>query len=208
MSIIAKNTGGTSYEPIPAGSYAARCYQMIEVGTNEENILGKTKFLHKVRLTWELPTELKVFNEEKGEQALVLSKEFTLSMHEKSTLRKYLESWRGKAFTELEAEAFDITALLGVPCLLSVTHKVAKNGNTYAEISSVSLLPKGMECPPQINPSKELSFNNWDQDFFEGLPDFIKDKIRTSEEFVAMQMDAGMASDPTPINDDEEGVPF
>jgi hypothetical protein len=47
----------------------------------------------------------------------VISKEFTLSMHEKSTLRQFLESWRGKAFTEKEALSFDVTALIGKPCL-------------------------------------------------------------------------------------------
>ena len=58
MAIIATSNGGTSYEPIPSGSYPARCYSMIHLGTIEENILGTVKKLNKVRITWELPTEL------------------------------------------------------------------------------------------------------------------------------------------------------
>lgn len=47
----------------------------------------------------ELPTELRVFSEKKGEQPLVIDKEYTLSMAEKSNLRKDLKLWRGKEFT-------------------------------------------------------------------------------------------------------------
>jgi hypothetical protein len=65
-------------------------------------------------ITWELPTELEVFHEEKGEEPYVVSKTYTLSMHEKATLRRDLESWRGQGFTEKEAEAF----ILAVPLIL------------------------------------------------------------------------------------------
>jgi len=184
--IKATNKGGSNYEPIAAGTYAARCYQMIHIGTAEENILGQVKKLNKVRITWELPTETKVFKEENGEQPHVISKEFTLSMNEKATLRKFLEGWRGKAFTEKEAESFDITVLLGKPCMLSIIHKQAKNGNTYAEISSVSSVPKGMNVPDQINPSKELNYDKFDWELFETLPDFIKDKMKQTDEFKFM----------------------
>jgi hypothetical protein len=184
--ITATNKGGSNYEPIAAGTYAARCYQMIHIGTAEENILGQVKKLNKVRITWELPTETKVFKEENGEQPHVISKEFTLSMNEKATLRKFLEGWRGKAFTEKEAEAFDITVLLGKPCMLSIIHKQAKNGNTYAEISSVSSVPKGMNVPEQFNESKELNYDKFDWELFETLPDFIKDKMKQTDEFKFM----------------------
>ena len=139
MAIIASNNGGTSYEPIASGSYAARCYSMIHIGTIEENIMGTNKKLNKVRITWELPTELKVFKEENGEQPQVISKEFTLSLHEKATLRNFLKNWRGKDFTDDEAKAFDIEKLVGAPCMINITHKLSKDGNkTYAEIGSIS----------------------------------------------------------------------
>lgn len=184
--ITATNKGGSNYEPIAAGTYAARCYQMIHIGTAEENILGQVKKLNKVRITWELPTETKVFKEENGEHPHVISKEFTLSMNEKATLRKFLEGWRGKSFTEKEAESFDITVLLGKPCMLSIIHKQAKNGNTYAEISSVSSVPKGMNVPDQFNESKELNYDKFDWELFETLPDFIKDKMKQTDEFKFM----------------------
>lgn len=185
MSIIATNKGGgNNIEPIPTGNYPAICYSMIHIGTVEENILGTIKILNKVRITWELPTELKVFKEENGEQPIVISKEFTLSMHEKSTLRNYLKNWRGKDFTEEEANAFDITKLIGVPCMLNITHKKSKDGQrTYAEIGSISTMPKGFECPPQINESFIFTYENFNENNFNKLPEFIRLKMITSEEY-------------------------
>lgn len=181
--IVATNNGATQFQPIEAGSYVARCYSMIHIGTCLEEIMGEKKLLNKVRITWELPTELKIFKEESGEQPCVISKEFTLSMHEKSTLRKWLESWRGLAFTDEESRSFDISKLLGVPCALSIIHKIAKNGNKYAEIANVSTLMKGINCPPQVNKSFEFSVLDYDQQKFDSLPDFIKEKIKTSVEY-------------------------
>jgi len=203
MAIIATSTGASSRrEPIPAGSYAARCYSMIQLGTNEETIQGELKRVSKVRITWELPTELKIFKEENGEQPLVISREFTLSMHEKSALRQFLQSWRGKQFTEQEALAFDVTALIGKPCLISISHNVAKNGNTYANITGVNLLPKGMECPNQINENQVLSFDNFNNELFDSLPSFIKERVASSDEFKAM-------SKPNEIPVDEsDDIPF
>jgi len=197
MSITATtNSTKKNFEPIPAGSYAARCYSMIEMGTNQETYQGLDKMVNKVRITWELPTETQVFKEEKGPEPRIISKDFSLSMHEKANLRGFLESWRGKSFTDNEAKSFDVTTLLGVPCLLSITHKTATNGNTYANISSVSLLPKGMECPEMVNERQELSFDNFKKELFESLPDFIKEKIQTSQEYQSL------------INQTDEDVPF
>ena len=184
MPIIAENTGG-NYVPIPAGNHIARCYSMIQIGTIiEQQGIYAGKESHKVRLTWETPDEQHDFG--KGLQPFSISKEFTLSMHEKATLRKILESWRGKAFTEEEAKRFDVTKLLGKPCMLSVIHKTTQAGKVRAEISSVAGLPKNFECAPQVNKDQILSFDTWDEAVFESLPDFLKNKIKSSKEYASM----------------------
>jgi hypothetical protein len=186
MAIIASSKATATYEPVPAGNYVARCYSMVHMGTVMEEIMGEKKLMNKVRLTWELPTETKVFKEENGEQPFVLSKDFTLSMHEKSSMRKWLEAWRGKTFTQGESEGFDITKLVGAPCMLNVIH-VTKGEKTYANISNVSSMPKGLVCPPQITPSFVFSVLEFDQAKFDVLPDFIKDKIKTSKEYQSLK---------------------
>lgn len=207
MGIIAKKSGG-DFKRVNPGTYAARCYSMIEIGTITEEYMGEKKRQHKVMLTWELPTELEVFHEEKGEEPYVVSKTYTLSMHEKATLRRDLESWRGKGFTEKEAEAFDITALLGKPCMLSIIHRPGKvdPSKTYVEIASISNMPKGLICPDQINPTRVLSFDAWDAELFEGLSDYLKDKISSSEEY--KEMNAGQVDAPETETDPVSDLPF
>jgi len=206
MAIIAKNTGGSSYEPLEAGNYPARCISMIRIGTIEEEYKGQKKWMDKVTLTFEIPDEQRVFTEAKGLQPYVFSKDFTLSMYEKANLRKVLESWRGKAFPEVEAEKFDITKLLGKPCMINVIHKTSGKGSTYADISSLATLPKGLECPEQVNPTLELSFDNWSAAIFESLPDFVKEKIKKSKEYAAMTS-PGHTETPQ-SNSDSDDLPF
>lgn len=182
MSIIATNTGG-NFEIVPSGTYVARCYSMVQIGTVTETIKGVAKQLSKVRLTWELPTKKKEFKPGEGLKPFSVSKEFTLSMNEKSNLRKFLEGWRGKAFTQEQAKQFDITKLLGLPCMLSVIHKTSGAGNQYADISSASALPEGMNCPDQVNANFEFSFSPYSEEKFKMLPDFLKQKISTTPEY-------------------------
>lgn len=184
--MIEASSNSSDYKPIDAGTYVARCFSMVQIGTVESEYMGETKELNKVRVTWELPNELKVYKEGEDAKPLTVSKKFTLSLHEKANLRKFLESWRGKSFNEEEAKKFNISKLLGVPCMLSVIHKTSKQGKVYADISSVSSLPKGLECPPQINSNFEFSFTPYEQDKFDSLPDWLKDEIKTSKEYKQM----------------------
>lgn len=211
MAINATNSG-TQRELIPAGNYIARCYQMIEIGTVEEIIIGEKKTLRKVRIGWELPEELRVFNPEKGEQPCVISQEFTLSMNEKANLRKMLASWRGKDFTEDEARCFDISKLLGVPCMLNIIHKPSKTdaSKIYEQIGSVSPLPKSVKCPDQVNKTIKLEYDNFDWGIFDSMPDFIKQKMKGSKEFAAMQQpNVTNVNGPVDhIGDDEDDLPF
>ena len=210
--MITATNSGTNYVPIAAGTYLARCFAMIQIGTIPVEYNGEIKQQNKVRISWELPTELKEFKEGEGEKPLTISKEFTLSMHEKSTLRHFLESWRGKGFTEAEANNFDVTKLLGKECMLSVIHKDKKVGTgVYAVILSVSTLPKGMTAPPQINLNFEFSFDNFNEATFLQLPDFIKDKMKQSMEYKALKnpQDNEINSEcPEPIPQDTDDLPF
>lgn len=187
MAINATASSFEKKELIPASNYVARCYMMIHIGTITEVINGKPVLLNKVRIGWELPTEQRVFSEEKGEQPFAIYKEYTLSMYDKSNLRKTLASWRGKDFSEEEAKCFDITKLLGVTCMLNIIHKPSKDGTRmYEEIGSVSPMPKGFDCPPQINSNIVLEYDNFNYSIYNSLPNFIKEKINKSKEYIEM----------------------
>lgn len=209
MPIVATNNSQPR-ELIPSGNYVARCFSMIELGTVNEVFVGESKTLRKVRISWELPTETKTFDEKKGPQPLAISQEYTLSMNEKSNLRKMLASWRGKDFTEEEAKAFDITKLLGKPCFLNIIHKHGKAdpSKVYEQIAGVTSVPKGFTIPDPVNTVVELYYDKFDEDVFNSLPDFIKDKMKTSQEYQAMKQPAtkNMVEEPAHIGDDD--LPF
>lgn len=205
MAIIATNKKGDSVEPIEAGSYAARIYQMIHIGT----IVGYQGALqNKVRIGFELPTELHVFDKEKGEQPRVISQDFTLSFNEKSTLRRVITACDPKAL-ELDndgmMDVFDIESLIGKDLLVTVVHKPKKdNSGVFACLENYTPLPKGMTCPPAINEPQVLSYDNWNEALFEKQPDFIKDKITSSSEYQTMK-NGGV---PVITAEDLDAVPF
>lgn len=185
MPITATSQGGSSYEPVPEGNYIARCYSMIHIGTVLDVHQGESKLSNKVRITWELPTETKQFKDGEPERPYRIGKDFTLSLNEKATLRKFLESWRGKAFTDDETRSFDVSKLIGASCMLNVIHKTSKMGKTYAEIAGVAKMPKGIDCPPQHNDTFIFDYEPFQSDKFDALPDWIKDKVRSSIEYQA-----------------------
>lgn len=197
MAIIAKDSG-KSFDPIDAGLHVGRCVSMIHIGTVEQVFKDETKSLNKVQLTFELPNELKTFDEEKEEEPRLISQDFTLSMSSKGNLRKTLESWRGKPFSEDEAKAFDVTKLLGVACMINVIHKES-NGKTYANISAVTPPAKGMDIPEQITPSFEFNYENC-KETFDSVPEWIQKKIAKSEEFAA----SGLTFEETSKEEKEE----
>ena len=181
-----KDSGFTLVEP---GTYVARCVAMIEIGTIPVDYGKGQKTAKKVAITWELPTETHVFDEAKGEQPFVVSKKYSLSMHAKAMLRKDLESWRGQKYTEEQAERVDITKLLGQPCMLTIIHEAGKKdiSKVYSTVASVTKLMKGQVCPPQVNPTKILCYEAFDWNIYDDLSDYMKDQIKQSEEFRAMQ---------------------
>jgi len=202
-------------EKVPSGTHIARCYSMIHVGTVTWEYQGEVKETDKVRLAFEIPAEMREFKP--GEmEPMVISKEYTLSMHEKANLRKDLESWRGKTFTEAEARDFDILNLIGVSCSLGVIHKESKNGKSYADISSLSGVPKGVKSEKGINEIFILDYNeNWDLEKFETLPDFIKDYMKMTPEYEEITTAKGEDLSPDKLKlaeklglDNSEDAPF
>lgn len=141
MAIIAKATGsgsGTAFLPAPVGVHQAVAVDVVDMGILEVTYQGKSKKQHKVRVVWQIEELM-----DDG-KPFICQKRYTLSLNEKSTLRKDLESWRGRAFTEAELEGFDVETIIGVNCLLNVM-QVQKGGETYANVTAVMPIKKTME---------------------------------------------------------------
>lgn len=185
--IPATKKQGLEIEPIEEGSYPARVYQVLHLGTYPD-FTGTLK--NKVRIGFELPTEMMVFDKEKGEQPRVISQEYTLSFHEKATLTKVIKACDPKALSTDDdgfLEVYDVEKLVGKACLVTVIHKEGKDKNIYANVGGVTVMPKGMTCADAINPPQILNFDNFNEELFNKLPDFIKNKIISSEEYKTLK---------------------
>lgn len=211
MPILAENKGSNFNSILaPDGNHVAVCVRMIHIGTIEVRYQDETKLQNKVRLYFELSHEKAVFDEEKGEENFMVSKEYTLSMHEKASLRKDLESWRGKAFTEDEAKSFDITKLLGVPCMVNIITKTHEpTGNKYTALTGITSIPKGIPTPDRINDLFEFSVLEFDEEKFDNLSDFLKEKIRSSIEYTSMvNGEIAEGNDNELEGNSNDGLPF
>lgn len=217
MSIIAQQTNNGGGQTVPAGTHVARCYQIIHIGTIPDTFQGEDRLVDKVRLVFELPLETADFG--KGEQPFSIGRDFTLSMHEKSALRAFVQSWLGEALSEADAAKFNLGTMIGKEAMVSVMHRTANTGRTYADLKGASPLVKGMTCPPQVNASFVLDFDSEDFDLrFKMLPEWLQNKVSSSQQFsdrldkAADQMNKAKAmleqSGLTSSTDDTDDMPF
>jgi hypothetical protein len=138
MPIIAKRAG-TDFIPAPSGSWPAICVDVVDMGEIVNEWRGEKQ--HKVRIVWQISERMP-----DGKPFLV-QRRYTLSLHEKSNLRKDLASWRGRDFTAQELEAFDVENVVGAGCLLSVMQQLGMDGQMYSNVIAVMRLPQGYEPP-------------------------------------------------------------
>jgi len=144
---------------------------------------------HKIRIGWELSEEPM----DDG-RPFVTSKEYTASLHPDSNLAQDLVSWRGKSFTDEELAGFDVFKVLGACCMLTIIHATSKAGKQYANVKSVTSLPKGMPKPEQKNEIISFSLESPDEDAFSKLPEWMQKKINRGQ--------PSPKEEPPPFDDD------
>lgn len=136
MAIIAKSEG-KSYPQAPDGQHVSVCCDVVDKGVVRSVWDGVEKRLHKIHIWFQ------IIERDENQNRILVGKYVTLSMHEKANLRKFLESWRGKPYTEDQAAAgIDVENMIGVPAYI----QTALNKNKYADITSIMRLPKSMEA--------------------------------------------------------------
>lgn len=181
--IKAPASAGGDFEIAPEGVFLARCYKMVDVGTQTETGQFGTKENRKIYLYWELlqDDDGEDVRMEDGKSPFSIFNSYKLSMHPKSNLRKHLDSWRGKKFTEEEAADFDLTKLLGAFCKLQITHSTSKDGQkTYANIEAIMTTKKKLDG---VNEVSSFSIENPDMEVFNALPEWLQAKIEDAPEW-------------------------
>jgi hypothetical protein len=160
------------FERCPEGTHVARCISIVDMGMQTVAYNGEEKTAHKVHVAFELSNE----RDSRG-RPFIVSKRYTVSLHDRSTLRKDLESWRGKSFSKEELAAFDLAKLIGVSCMVTVKHSTPVGSDrTYANIAAISGLPKGMPQPPAAD-ADPLVFTLGDPWNRDAVPEWLASKI-------------------------------
>jgi hypothetical protein len=214
MSLVAKSEGSSSsFVPVPTGMHLARCYRIIDLGTQESTYMGNVKHLPKVMFQFEVHSEDGEGNAtvtSKGDP-MTVSKNFTLTLAEKSTLRKDLQTWRGKDFTADELKGFELKNVLGQWAMISVV-ETENNGKTYTNIATINPVPSNIRkvgLPDGHNELKLFSIADADLALFESFSDGLKDKIRKSPEWERLHGGPSVGSAPSANFDDmENDLPF
>lgn len=176
MEFIVKSEGNTSVPRLENGVYTAISSMLIDLGGQRSPIDNNIR--RKFMMVWNIVGEFVEVNKEQLPR--VMSKEYTLSLNEKSNLRKDLQAWRGQAFTEDELSGFDLLTIMNKPCQLQIINE-ERNGKTYNNISAIMAMPKGMKVEALdetvifITNNPE-TWNNWSK-----IPKWIKDKIKKME---------------------------
>lgn len=178
MTLPVGSSGNGDFKRAPAGSHIAVCNLVADCGLQP----GSAQFpspKRKIYLRFEIPAE-RVEYEKDGktiEGPLTIGSFYTASMNEKATLRKHLEGWRGKKFSDDEAAKFDVSTILGKACMLSVVESES-GGKHYSNISGIGSLPRGMAVPAAEN---DLLYFDEDSSAaqFEALPKWLREKIES-----------------------------
>jgi hypothetical protein len=175
MATYASDTGGgKDFDPVPEGSHLAVCDMFVDLGMQDGHFGAK----HKIYLRWQIPA-LRLSYEKDGEKIegpMSIGATYTLSLSEKSNLRPILQAWRGRAFTPEELKNFDVTTVLGAPCMITVTHEPKKDGGVYANVASVAKLPSGIPAPTLEG--EAILYDADNMGTFEKLRPWLQEKIK------------------------------
>ena len=174
-----KKSGGASKNGrVEDGTYAARIVQVVDLGVQKGEYKGEETIKPEVMITFEFPTEtLTIDGEEKPRW---LSKQFTVSMNEKSALYALVQAFDidGKA-TRRGSKPEGLLGLAGM-----VTVGSTASGN--AKVAGVSRLMKGLTVPELFNDPIYFdldSTSDANNDSFQKLPQWLQEKIQTAMNF-------------------------
>lgn len=197
------SSSGEGFKPIDEGTYIATCVRVIDLGTQVTTFQGADKLQRKVLIVWEVPEVRVEFDGQEG-PALIM-KRYTASLSDKANLRKDLESWRGKRFTDDELKGFDLKNLLGHACQIQVLHSA---DGQYANIQTIMALPKGMTKPINENPLINVDLDKFSVGDFQMVSEKLQQTIMQSPEYKAATGGPAYSAPDNSYDDDRNSIPF
>jgi hypothetical protein len=136
-------SGKGNFAPHPdGGPYAAVCVDVVNMPQRQT----KYGLQDKVRIVFETELEMEP-DDQGGVRPWLQMAFFGKTIGEKSNLRKFLKSWRGRDFTPEELEAFNLETLVGAQARLIIEH-TQDGTDTYANITAILRTENGKILKP------------------------------------------------------------
>ena len=216
MGFVASDSGGGNFKTVPAGVFIGRCFELIDMGTQtSETGMYAGKSDHKIKIGFELfgedddgnPLTVDVDGKE---MPLTITKDYTVSLHEKANLRKELSAWRGKPFTDEEARGFDVSKLIGAYAMINVTHKENAQGKVRANISGLSPLPSALKNakPAPVHKDRIFDLDDPDMEMFNTFYEYLQQQIMKSPEWNRSRDANGTPASTGAFDDMPDDIPF
>ena len=57
MGLVARGSSSGNFIQVPTGMHLARCYRIVDLGTQKSEYMGNVKHLHKVMVQFEVHSE-------------------------------------------------------------------------------------------------------------------------------------------------------
>lgn len=176
MGLKVKDRARPKLPPVEPGVYIGICVGVIDLG--EQFSEKFNKYNNEVQIVWELVGEtVEVDGEQKPRQ---LSRTFTMAAGSKSKLRAVVSSWNGVQYSDEQFGDLDLFTQVGRPCQLNV---VLNDTGEYANVDSVIPLPKGMPAPTTSTPLILWNMDEWTDEGFAALPEWVQEKIKKSTNY-------------------------
>src|SRR5690606_33489437 len=159
------------------GTYPFVCVQVIDLGTQPSKV-EKYGDTHWVQLALELVEERTSDN-----QPMVVYTRVNNINTPRSKLTKTLKAW----LNVKDLDNFDMERCLGAAGMVTIVHN-EHEGNTYANVQTMTALPKGMKVKKHSEPLISLFLDeSFDEDVLGELPEFLQTMIKASPEYKALQ---------------------
>lgn len=134
-------SGKTDFVQAPEGVHNAVCVDVVDLGMVSTSFGPK----HQIRIVWELEQLMPADKRNpQVQRPFMASKWYTASIGSKANLRKDLQSWRGKPFTEDELDKFDVDNVLHKQCRLVIQEYDKQDGSKGTKVISI------MKADPKI----------------------------------------------------------
>lgn len=182
------------YQALASKTYPARLVGVVGIGEQEIEYKGAKELKDQILLVFEIVGRNKLHKDgtpymiERDGQLVpepqTVRKECTRSVSPNSNLVACMNVLMGATNG---ADELEIDKALGAPCLLNLEQRESKTGNQYNSIRDIVPPVDGVEIAQARTPYMNYDVENHDQTAFDALPEWIREVVKRSTQWIDMQ---------------------